>query len=133
MTNDKRAETLKAILRGEQLQVKQGGENICRHGAHDAWGDISSNYALVLIGQNCTHTEFRVKPKTLSIEGKKFPEPLKSLLFGQRYYTLDCATVEEFIYEGGRQDCAALKAGLAFATEEDCEAFLSAIQSVLRP
>lgn len=128
----KHAETLKAILNGEQLQVKQGGENICSHNTHNTWVDISSNRALVLIGQGCTDTEFRVKPETLCINGMEFPKPLSSLNQGDIYWVptdlLRACCVEHL---GGFTGY--LEAGLAFASQADCEAFLSALKSVLKP
>ena len=128
----KHAATLQAILEGQQLQVRHCYKDNCESTERSAWLDTKTNQALLWIGQENTNIEFRVKPDTLK-GTVEFPKPFTSIGICQSYWTPDLGRAAEFTFRGELADITTLKAGLAFKSEEDCEAFLAAVKLVLNP
>lgn len=129
MTNTRHPEYEKliAIAEGKQMQLRSMG---------NSWHDTSTCEALSFINLG-TGGQVRIKPRTMTINGIEFPEPMREAPeVGTPYWVVDLsADVDDaapFEWDGDNSDLRWLKAGLCQATEQgaiDCaKALLSLLE-----
>ncbi|QDU35651.1 hypothetical protein [Proteus phage vB_PmiP_RS10pmA] len=73
---------------------------------------------------------YRLKPRTININGFEVPEPLKlSPVRGTERYFVSTPYIEREVYMGGDINTKMLKAGLIHLTRENAEKHLEALLS----
>ncbi|QYC51759.1 hypothetical protein vBPmiSPMCJR_029 [Proteus phage vB_PmiS_PM-CJR] len=74
--------------------------------------------------------EYRLKPRTININGFEVPEPLRSIPpYDTEYFLIDFLTVNEFTWTNDDDEHHWLKAGLIHLTRENAEKHLEALLS----
>lgn len=74
--------------------------------------------------------EYRLKPRTININGFEVTEPLRSIPpCGTEYFLIDFLTVNEFTWTNDDDEHHWLKAGLIHLTRENAEKHLEALLS----
>lgn len=87
---------------------------------------------------DCTPTwapflQYRIKPKTININGYEVPEPVREPLgIGKRYYVVSPYGSEVFNWAGDRIDYDLLKNGAIHLTKEAAQLHSEAIYSFTR-
>ncbi|MEX9770835.1 hypothetical protein WEU31_13960 [Morganella morganii] len=78
-----------------------------------------------------THREYRLKPRTIDINGHQVPEPVREpLKIGQEYWRVSIPhSVDTFEWEDDDRDNLCLELGLIHLTREAAEAHKSALLS----
>lgn len=117
------AAILRAIADGDAIQVASDS---------GGWMDLSSNGVLYEIGSGRKQT-FRIKPRTITINGIEVPEPMRVAPSREsRYFAVSIgttSTVSGFIWECDDADVQYLQRGLVHATREAAEAHARALLS----
>jgi hypothetical protein len=117
-----------AIANGEQIQW---------HGADGIWYDQTHEGALQKIALSDYDPErYRVKPRTLRINGHEVPEPVREpLKDGQACFLVEPTSTEgaiKFTWKGVDSDRAWLEHGLIHLTEEAAKTATDAVLSLFR-
>lgn len=74
--------------------------------------------------------EYRLKPRTININGFEVPEPLRSVpAYGTSYFIIDLPDVEGMTWTNVPDEYAWLKAGIIHLTREAAEKHLEALLS----
>lgn len=80
-----------------------------------------------------TETSYRRKPRTITINGREVPEPMREAPdIGKEYYIAATGNEDMFVvgpWEGDRYDCMRLSRGLCHSTKEVAIAHAEALLS----
>lgn len=88
------------------------------------WIELTKDMTFNYIG------EYRLKPKTISINGFEVPEPLRSVpAYGTPYFIIDLPHVMSAIWNNHPDEYEWLKAGIIHLTREAAENHLEALLS----
>jgi hypothetical protein len=115
----KHADLIHAWADGAEIQVFERGE----------WKPVVGNSPYWLVD-----SQYRIKPKTILINGFEVPEPVRKALHGQILWTFGTGSENGFSYphQNSARDIERLKAGLVHATKEDAELHRKALLSFTR-
>lgn len=123
-TEHKYAHILRAIADGDQVQWKD---------MNGSWLNLSHDDALIKIAEDRSMpVYFRIKPRTININGFEVPEPLRVAPDGNiRYWTMSIHEKHavSFTWSSSKIDRDWLMAGLCHATREAAEAHARALLS----
>lgn len=114
-----------ALVNGEQIEHFHNGH----------WTQPSPKTALVLMSAGESHENFRIKPKTININGHEVPEPVRAPLeVGQEYYLAiptdpSSKLFMHYRWEGCIVDEKWLSRGLIHLTREAAETHTKALLS----
>jgi hypothetical protein len=108
------AEILVSIANGEVVQFRSHA---------DGWGDIDIEDVLVEIAHaRFTPCRYRVKPRTININGIEVPEPVREPLEeGTRYWTCGAGVVVAYTWVSDASDKGLLANGWIHLTKEAAE------------
>lgn len=113
------ADILRAIADGETVQCYTSG----------GWIDSHTYEALTDIAYKRSY-KYRVKPKTLVINGHEVPEPVREPLNeGDVYYRVDVPSITCLTWGNDSYDTEMLRRGLIHLTKEAAIAHTSALLS----
>lgn len=115
-------EILIAIANGEQVEWQ---------GSNGEWQSQSVNTNLAEIAAEIYGPKrYRVKPRTININGIEVPEPVREpLKNGTKYWTLNRSSVIDYIWDGDNMDQEILASGWVHLTKEAAEAHHRALVS----
>ena len=119
-TEHKHSAILRAIAEGKVIQVQRFGTSVWLEKAH---GNV-----LNLLSLPECNFEFRVKSKTITINGKEFDTFAPKL--GETYWTPNFGVASEQLHVNAHCDVCCVGSGFCFETEEICKAFLEVVKPV---
>lgn len=119
MTNDQIKEVKMAWARGEVVQYKNEG---------GLWSDWGYDNELVLV---LPSTEWRVRPRTIMINGHEVPKPLHTITDGQSYFypALGIGILNDHYSQGCAVTLQRLRDGILHSSIENAELHAKALLS----
>jgi hypothetical protein len=118
-----------AIANGEQIQLKDIIGN---------WFNVNNSFVLAgILKEIYTPERYRIKPKTININGFEVPEPLREApKIGETYYVANTAAVRdmpgETYWVNDKADQKWLNLGLCHSTKEAAQIHIDALLSFTR-
>lgn len=110
-----------ALVAGEQIEHFYNGN----------WRVCQPHQALTYLGVGERASSFRIKPKTININGHEVPEPVREPLAARQYYYLADLRCDSLrgTWSGDADDLLWLSRGLIHLTREAAEAHAKALLS----
>lgn len=116
-----------ALVNGEQVEVN------CPLLNSDRWLNLHPSDVLGKIQYGIDPKNFRIKPKTININGHEVPEPVREPLEYGQFYFIPIVDYEDstsqISWDGGLYDRRNLSRGLIHLTAEAAEAHAKALLS----
>ena len=123
-------EVLEALLAGETL-VDVNDKEITLRFDGDTIATTDSLYGFSGSVEDICLLDWKVKPRTININGYEVPEPLSKLTISQHYYVpyLPDGNVYDFIFKNSTTQNRWINKGLVHKTREAAELHLEALLS----